>query len=65
MTADADAAGEAWYRNQWVWLVIAIPALTIAGCLLTIYLALANPDQLVRETAVEPGMQGDAGARQP
>lgn len=42
-------AGEAWYRNPWVWLVIAIPSLTVAGCLFTAYLALAHPDDLVRE----------------
>ena len=40
---------EAWYRNRMVWLVIAIPGLTIAGCIFTIYLALTNPDTLVRD----------------
>ncbi|HZD53265.1 MAG TPA: FixH family protein, partial [Woeseiaceae bacterium] len=40
---------EAWHRNPWVWLVIAIPALTVAGCLVTLYLALSNPDYLVRD----------------
>ena len=41
---------EPWHRNPWVWLLIAIPSLTVAGCMLTIYLALANPDYLVRDT---------------
>jgi hypothetical protein len=45
---------EAWHRNPWVWLVIAIPALTVAGCMLTIYLAITNPDYLVRDAAAEP-----------
>jgi len=40
---------EPWYRNPWVWLVIAIPALTVAGCMLTIYLALSHPYILVGE----------------
>lgn len=44
---------EPWYRNHWVWLVIAIPSLTIAGCMLTIYLALTNPDYLVKDAADE------------
>lgn len=44
--------GEAWYRNPWVWLVIAIPSLTVAGCMFTIYLALSHPDYLVREPSV-------------
>jgi len=38
---------EPWYRNFWVWLLIAIPGLTIVGCALTIFLAVSNPDQLV------------------
>lgn len=42
---------EPWYRNGWVWLVIAIPAATVAGCLLTLYLALAHPEEIVRDPA--------------
>ena len=38
---------EPWYRNPWVWLIIAIPSLTIVGCMLTIYLAITNPHILV------------------
>lgn len=59
MTASREA--EAWYRNPWVWLVIAIPSLTVAGCLFTIYLALANPDYLVREPPA--GVAAEAPAR--
>lgn len=44
---------EPWYRNGWVWLIIAIPAATVAGCLLTIYIALANPDEIVKDPASE------------
>ncbi len=40
---------EPWYRNPWVWLVIAIPGLTILGCAVTIYLALSNPDMVIGE----------------
>ncbi len=40
---------EAWFRNPWVWLMISIPALTVLGCLLTIYIAIANPDYIVRD----------------
>ena len=42
---------ESWYRNPWVWLLIAIPSLTVAGCMVTIWLALTHPDLLVSETA--------------
>lgn len=47
--SDSHGDSEAWYRNRMVWLVIAIPGLTIAGCIFTIYLALTNPDTLVRD----------------
>ena len=44
---------EPWYRNPWVWLLIAIPALTVAGCMLTIYLAITNPHILVGDANAE------------
>ena len=39
----------AWYKVKMVWLVLAIPAATVAGCLLTIYLAVTHPDSLVNK----------------
>jgi hypothetical protein len=42
---------EPWQRNPWVWLIIAIPGLTVVGCLVTIYLALTRPDYLVADYA--------------
>lgn len=44
---DVNNSAEPWYRNPWVWLVIAIPGLTVAGCMLTMYLALTHPHILV------------------
>jgi hypothetical protein len=44
-----NADDERWYQNGWLWLVIAIPGLTVAGCMLTIWLAIANPDLLVKD----------------
>ncbi len=40
---------EPWYRNPWVWLLIAIPSMTVVGCMLTIYLAVTNPHILVSD----------------
>lgn len=54
-----DHKSEAWYRNPWVWLIIAIPGLTIVGCVVTIYLAVTNPDVLV--SAVSTGQLALAG----
>lgn len=42
-----------WYTNQWVWLIIAIPGCTIAGCMLTIWLAISNPDTLVKDPVLD------------
>lgn len=36
-----------WYRLPIVWLVAGIPLCTVLGCLLTIYLAISNPDRHV------------------
>ena len=56
---------EPWYRNPWVWLIIAIPSLTVAGCMLTIYLALTNPHILVSDEAPEtPANVGNAATGQ-
>lgn len=44
---------EPWYRNGWVWLIIAIPALTVVGCMLTIWLAISHPDLLVKDAALD------------
>lgn len=49
------AANEPWFRNPWVWLIIAIPTLTVVGCMFTIYLALTNPHILVGDSATTDG----------
>ena len=48
-TTEHDPNDDIWYRNRMVWLVIAIPATCVLGCLVTIWIALANPDFLVAE----------------
>jgi hypothetical protein len=53
---------EPWQRNPWVWLVIAIPALTVIGCMLTIFLALNNPDYLVQDSAAETSQPESAAS---
>jgi uncharacterized protein len=57
MHEHASTTREAWYRNGWVWLVIGIPAATVAGCFLTIWLALTHPDERVREPATANEMR--------
>lgn len=48
-----DSADNCWYTNYWVWLVIAIPALTVVGCMLTIWLAISNPEIIVKDPQPE------------
>ena len=56
---------EPWYRNPWVWLLIAIPSLTVAGCLVTIYLAITNPHILVGDAPADsPVATGSTAAGQ-
>lgn len=50
MNTNTPATTMPWYRVPAVWLVLAIPGLTIAGCALTIYLALTNPDVVYERT---------------
>lgn len=55
---------EPWFRNPWVWLIIAIPSLTVVGCLLTIYLAITNPHILVGDDNARPPVSaGSADTR--
>jgi hypothetical protein len=41
------AEPEDWRRNPWVWLIIAIPSLTVIGCALTMYLAISHPHIMI------------------
>jgi|GEM_PF-3212886 len=52
---------EPWYRNPWVCLLIAIPTLTVIGCMVTIYLAITNPHILVKDNASDrpPAIAGN------
>jgi len=54
---------EPWYRNPWVWLIIAIPSMTVAGCALTIYLALTHPHILVSDASA-PTTSGSTASGQ-
>jgi uncharacterized protein len=64
MQSETSEQAEPWQRNPWVWLLIAIPALTVAGCMLTVFLAVTHPDQLVRDSATESS-QPENAAREP
>lgn len=52
-----------WYREPWPWVLIAIPALTIIACGITLWLALANPDYLVVDDDQYQAVKADLRAQ--
>ncbi len=40
-------SGRRWYREPWVWLLVALPAVAVIGSMITIYLAVTTSDGLV------------------
>ena len=46
-TQPASAPEPPWYRQFWPWFIIALPAATIIAGIITFYLALSRPVQLV------------------
>jgi hypothetical protein len=44
-----------WYREPWVWLLIALPASAVIGGMVTIYLAIVSSDGLVEDDYYKRG----------
>jgi hypothetical protein len=44
-----------WYRQFYPWMLIALPASAVIAGFFTLYLALSNPDTLVRKDCVRDG----------
>jgi hypothetical protein len=40
-----------WYRQFWPWLLIALPASAVIGCIVTIALVLQHPDREIAPDA--------------
>jgi len=47
MSIDDTTGAKPWYREPWVWLLIALPASAVIGGMVTIYLAVVSSDGLV------------------
>ncbi len=45
-----------WYREPWVWLVVALPAAAVAGGIVTLVLATSGSDELVRDDFRKEGL---------
>lgn len=44
-----------WYKQMYPWLLIVPPAAAVVGGFITLYLAISNPDVLVRKDCVRDG----------
>ncbi|KPJ82643.1 MAG: hypothetical protein AMJ58_00310 [Gammaproteobacteria bacterium SG8_30] len=56
MQAEAGRGAAPWYREPWVWLVIAVPAAAVAGGIVTLVLATSGSDELVRDDFRKEGL---------
>jgi len=50
-----------WYRQLWPWLLIIPPLGAVIGGLLTLYLAVSRPDELVHQSCVQDGVTMKCG----
>ena len=51
-----------WYHEPMVWLTIAIPAATVVAGFVTLWLAMAHPDEAIGPTVIEQIAQPAASA---
>ena len=61
MIETSAAAVRPWYREPMVWLMIAIPALTVPAGIITLLLALAHPSEAVGPSVIEQVARPAAG----
>lgn len=54
--ATGKAGATPWYREPWMWLVIALPSAAVAGGVLTLVLAVSSRDELVRDDFRKEGL---------
>ena len=46
-----------WFREPWVWLIIALPASAVLGGIVTIWIAVESDDGLVQDDYYKYGME--------
>lgn len=49
-------AAQPWYRQFWPWFVFGLPATVVIACMITIYIAVSNPDSLVKDNYYREGL---------
>ena len=38
-----------WYKQFWPWFLITLPGIVVIASMITIYIAVTNPDRLVKK----------------
>ena len=56
MKIDEQQAIEPWYRQFWPWFIFGLPAVVVVACMFTIYIAVTNPDSLVKDNYYREGL---------
>jgi len=57
MQNDSPASTGPWWRFGHVWLIVAGPAIVVVASLITFYLAVTRPDQIVTEDYYRKGTE--------
>ena len=47
---------EPWYKQFWPWFLMALPASAVIGGIITIVIAMTNPDGLVKDDYYKAGL---------
>jgi hypothetical protein len=50
---------EPWWKNGFVWMIIAGPAIVVVAGFATLYLAVSRPNEIVNEESYRPERQSD------
>lgn len=45
-----------WYRQPWLWFVIALPTVVVVAALYTVYIAFSNPPSMVDDNYYKEGL---------
>ena len=48
MSSDQPQFALPWYRQFWPWFLLALPAAAVIGGILTVIIAVSNPDPLIQ-----------------
>ncbi len=56
MKIDEQESIEPWYRQFWPWFIFGLPGVVVIACMVTIYIAVTNPDSLVKDDYYREGL---------